>query len=199
MDLACQEDNGFLDVKGVFMSRFILIIGVAVILVQIIGPPSVRFAVIKAGEVGKDVTEEDLLASQSVSDIMDSKPPVFKPDTALKEVLQSAADSNSLFYPVVDEALRPIGLISFLEIKNLFIKEGLESLVLACDLMTEIHAVTVPEARLSEALQKMKEMEVEVLPVVSADKDHQLVGMIEQRRIRQALGREIIRRHCEET
>jgi CBS domain-containing protein len=112
-------------------------------------------------------------------------------------VLQTAAESVSLFYPVVDEGSRAIGIISFLEIKNLFIMEGLESLVLACDLMTDIHAVTVPEARLMEALEKIKEVEVEVLPVVSTDKDHHLVGMIEQRRIRQALGREIICRSRE--
>ena len=114
-------------------------------------------------------------------------------------MLQTASESDSLFYPVVDDGARPIGMISFLEIKNLFIKEGLESLVLACDLMADIHDVTVPEARLMEALEKMKEVEVEVLPVVSTDKDHHLVGMIEQRRIRQALSREIIRRHREDT
>jgi len=168
-------------------------------LVQIIGPPSVRFAVIRAGEVGKDVTEDDLLASYHVSDIMDSKPPVLKSNSSLKQVLQTAAESDSLFYPVVDEGSHLIGMISFLEIKNLFITVGLESLVLACDLMTDIHAVTVPEATLIKALEKMEVVEVDVLPVVSADKDHHLVGMIEQRRIRQALGREIIRRRLEET
>jgi len=177
----------------------ILVITVTTFLVQIIGPPSVRLAVIRGGEVGKDVTEEDLLASYRVSEIMDSEPPVLKIDTPLKLVLETAAESHSLYYPVVDEGSRPIGMISFLEIKNLFIIGGLENLVLACDLMTDIHAVTAPEARLTEALEKMKELEVEVLPVVSIDKDHRLVGMIEHRRIRQALGREIIRRRREET
>jgi CBS domain-containing protein len=155
--------------------------------------------VLRAGEVGKDVTEEDLLASYRVSEIMDSEPPVFKNDTTLEQVLQTAAESDFLFYPVVDEGSRPIGMISFLEIKNLFITGGLENLVLACDLMTGIHAVTIPEARLTEALEKMKSAEVEVLPVVSADKDHHLVGMIEQGRIRQALRKEIIRNNREET
>jgi predicted transcriptional regulator len=99
-------------------------------LVQIIGPPSVRFAVIRAEEVGKNVSEEDLLASYRVNEIMDSKPPVLKRDTTLKQVLQI--------------------------------------------------------------------VEVEVLPVVSADKDRHLVGMIEQRRIRQVISREIFRRTHEE-
>ena len=177
----------------------ILVITATTFLVQIIGPPSVRLALIRAGEVGKDVTEEDLLASYRVSEIMDSEPPVLKIDTPLNRVLETAAQSNCLFYPVLDEGSHPIGMISFLEIKNLFIIGGLENLVLACDLMTDIHAVTVPEARLMEALEIMKELEVEVLPVVSSGADQRLVGMIEHRRIRQALSREIIRRRREET
>jgi Kef-type K+ transport system membrane component KefB/CBS domain-containing protein len=177
----------------------ILVITATTFLVQIIGPPSVRLAVIRAGEVGKDVTEEDLLASYRVSEIMDSEPPVLKIDTPLKLVLETAAENDSLFYPVVDVGSRPIGMISFLEIKNLFIIGGLENLILACDLMTDIHAVIGPEARLTEALEKMTELEVEVLPVINTDKDHHLVGLIEHRRIRQALSKEIIRRKREET
>lgn len=177
----------------------ILVITATTFLVQIIGPPSVRLAVIRAGEVGKNVTEEDLLASYHVSEIMDPEPPALKIDTALKQVLQTAAEKDSLFFPVVDEESRPIGMISFLEIKNLFLMGELENLVLACDLMTDIHAVIAPEARLTEALDKMKAMDVEVLPVVSLDNDHRLLGMIEHRQIRQALSREILRRRREET
>ncbi len=177
----------------------ILVITATTFLVQIIGPPFVRFAVIRAGEVGKDVTEDDLLASYSVSEIMDSKPPVLRSNSSLEQVLQTASESDSLFYPVIDEESRLIGIISFPKIKNLFIMEGLENLVLASDLMTDVLAVTVPEARLTEALDKMKEVEMEVLPVVSTDENHRLVGMIEQRRIQQVLGREIIRRNREES
>ena len=176
----------------------ILVITATTFLVQIIGPPSVRFAVLKADEIGKDVTEEDLLDSYHVREFMDSKPPAFKSNTPLKQVLQTAAESNTLFYPVVDERSRPVGMISFLEIKNLFVMEGLENLVLACDLMGKIHAITVPEARLVDALDKMREENVEVLPVVSTDKEPQLLGMIEQRKIRLALNREIVRRRREE-
>jgi CBS domain-containing protein len=177
----------------------ILVITATTFLVQIIGPPFVRFAVIRAGEAGKDVTEDDLLASYSVSEIMDSKPPVLKSNSSLEQVLQTASESDSLFYPVVAEKSRLIGIISFQSIKNLFFMEGLENLVLASDLMTDVLAVTVPETRLTEALDKMKELEMEALPVVSTDEDHHLVGMIEQRSIRQALGREITRRNREET
>ncbi len=177
----------------------ILVITATTFLVQIIGPPSVRFAMLKADEVGKDVTEEDLLASYHVRELMDSKPPTLKTNSPLKQVLQTAAESDSLFFPIVDEGSRLIGMISFLEIKNLFVIEGLESLVLASDLMEEIHAVTVPEARLVDALEKMREEGVEVLPVVSTYKDLHLVGMIEHGRIQQTLNKEIIQRRREDT
>jgi CBS domain-containing protein len=176
----------------------ILVITATTFLVQIIGPPSVRFAVMRAGEVGKDVTEEDLLVSYSVKEVMDSKAPVFRNNTPLREVLQIATESDSLFYPVVDEGSRLIGMISFLDIKSLFSVYGLERLVLACDLIADVTAVTVPEARLTDALAKMNEMGVEVLPVVNTQKDNHLVGMLEERRIRQALSREIIRRRRDE-
>jgi len=176
----------------------ILVITATTFLVQIIGPPFVRFAVIRAGEVGKDVTEDDLLATYSVGDIMDAAPPVLMCSSSLQTVLQTASQSDALFYPVVDEDSRLMGIISLLEIKNLFVIEGLESLVLACDLMDAVPAVTVPEARLGEALEKMKEMEMEILPVVSDDESRHLVGMIGQQLIRRALGREIMRRNREE-
>jgi Kef-type K+ transport system membrane component KefB len=175
----------------------ILVITATTFLVQIIGPPFVRYAVIRAGEVGKDVSEDDLLASYSVRDLMDSKPAVLKCDSSLEHVLHTASQTDSLIYPVVDDESRLTGLISLLEVKNLFIMEGLENLVLACDLMTAVPAVIIPEARLTEAVEMMKEMDMEVMPVVSNHKDHHLEGMIEQRRIRQTLRREIIDRNLQ--
>jgi Kef-type K+ transport system membrane component KefB/CBS domain-containing protein len=175
----------------------LLVIAATTFLVQIIGPPSVRFAVIKAGEIGKEITEDDLLESYKVSEVMDSNPPVFRCHTPLKEVLKIAAEGDSLFYPVIEEGPELVGLVSFLEIKNLFVMEGLENLVLACDVMAKDPPVIGPEARLTEAMEKMKELEVEVLPVVRNEEDHELVGMIERRKIQQALSREIIRRRRE--
>ena len=82
---------------------------------------------------------------------MDSNPSILKSNDSLEQVVHTVSESNSLFYPVVDGDFRLIGIVSFLKIKSLFIIEGLEDLVLACDLMTDVRAVTVPEARLTDA------------------------------------------------
>ncbi len=176
----------------------ILVIAASTFLVQIIGPPSVRLAMIKAGEVGKDITEDDLLESYKVSNVMDSNPTIFNYNTPLNKLLKIAAESDSLYYPVVNGNRKLAGMISYLELKNLFFTEGLEYLVLACDLMIEPPAVITPDTRLTEAMETMKEMEAEVLPVVRTMEDNTLMGMIEQRKIQQALRKEIIRRRSDE-
>jgi CBS domain-containing protein len=172
----------------------ILVITSTTFLVQIIGPPSVRFAVFKAGEVGKDVTEEDLLASHQVREFMDSNPAAFKNDAYLKQILHVASKSDALYYPVVDEKNKLSGVISFLKIKNLFTEEGLEDLVVAEDLMEKVDSVIVPEAKLAEALSIMRKEELEYLPVVSNLKSQLFIGMIEERKIRKTLHQEIIRK-----
>jgi len=172
----------------------ILVITATTFLVQIIGPPSVRFAVLRADEVGKDVTEEDLLASHQVRDFMDPNPPVFKINAPLKLVLHTAAESDALFYPVVDEKEQLKGIISFLEI---FVEEGLEDIVVAGDLMEKVHAVIVPEARLVDALAKMREEDLEYLPVVSALNAPSFIGMLEERKIRETLHQEIVRKRLQ--
>lgn len=176
----------------------IMVITASTFLVQIIGPPFVRFAVIRAGEVGKDITEEDLLASFTVGEVMDKKPSVLPQDAPLRHILQTAAESEALYYPVMDKNATLVGMISFLEIKNLFILEGLGNLVLAHDLMSDPPAVTTPDVQLTDAIEKMKEINVDVLPVVSSSNGNRLLGILEQRRIQQTLSKEIIRRRQEE-
>ena len=135
----------------------ILVITATTFLVQIIGPPSVKFAIKKADEVGRDVTEEDLLASFSVKDVMDPNPPSLKAHAPLSEVLAAAAASDSLYLPVVDSESRLMGVISFLDIKNIFAMQDLGGLLLAYDLMTNRVPVTDGDARLYDAMEKMKQ------------------------------------------
>ena len=53
----------------------IVIVTVTTMLVEILGPPFVKLAVTKAGEVGLGITEEDLIRSYKVTDVMDPNPP----------------------------------------------------------------------------------------------------------------------------
>jgi len=175
----------------------ILIITATTFLVQIIGPPSVKFAIKRAHEAGRNVTEGDLLASFTVRDVMDPKPQAMRPHASLSEVLAVAAEIDSLYFPVVDSESRLMGVISFLDIKNIFAMQDLGSLVLAYDLMTDRVPVTQGETKLYDAMERMKREDTEFLAVIK-DKEHrELLGMLEQRKIQNTLRREIVRRRSQ--
>jgi Kef-type K+ transport system membrane component KefB/CBS domain-containing protein len=182
------------DLEHQTAQAIILIITATTFLVQIIGPPSVKFAVKRAGEVGRDVREEDLLSSFIVGDVMDPNPPFLKPHAPLSEVLQVAAPSDSLYFPVLDHKSRLMGMISFLDIKRIFAMDDLGSLVLAYDLMVNRVPVTLPNVTLYEAMERMKQENLEVLAVVDSEEHKKLLGMLERRRIHSILRQEILRR-----
>jgi len=175
----------------------ILIITATTFLVQIIGPPSVKFAIKRAGEVGRNVTEEDLLASFTVRDVMDPAPPILRPHAPLHEVLDVIAASESLHLPVVDSESRLLGVVSILDIKNIFALQDLGALVLAYDLMNDRVPVTRDGSKLYDAMEKMKQEGAEFLAVVDDEEHKALVGMLEERRIRNVLRKEILRRREE--
>jgi len=51
--------------------------------VQLLGPPSVKAAVLKAGEAGMNITEADLIESYTVQDVMEKHPVTLQESTPL--------------------------------------------------------------------------------------------------------------------
>lgn len=177
----------------------ILIITATTFLVQIIGPPSVKYAAVRAGEAGKDVREEDLLESFTVKDVMETNPPLLKPEAPLTEVLRVAATSDLLYFPVVNRESHFLGIIPFLDVKTIMALHDLEPIVLAYDLVSADVPVIHPEASLHQAMEKMKEEDMEVLAVVRArDKEHrELLGLLERRKVQNILRKEIVSRRSD--
>ena len=61
-----------------------MIIALTTFIAQVIGPPSVKLAVKKAGEIGMRITEEDLIESYRVADMVNRTTKVFLSDTPLQ-------------------------------------------------------------------------------------------------------------------
>jgi len=172
----------------------ITVVTASTVLVQLVGPPCVRIAVKKAGEIGLNVTEKDLIESYTVSDVMDKEPPVVSQGAPLMEVLRTLSEHDYLTYPVVDDAKNLVGIVSFDTIKNTFVSGGLSDLLLAYDLMDPAQDMTTPETPLADAIEMMREFRLDALPVVADERDHKLVGFVESELLKRALVREIVRR-----
>jgi len=165
------------------------------LLVEILGPPAVKFAMCKAGEVGLNVTEEDLMASHTVADMMNSSPPTFQESAPLAVVLRTISDTDAASYPVVSEDNSLSGVISLSDLKQSFGAEGLTAWLVAFDLMRPAADTIDSSAPLTEAVTRMREQGLECLPVLASKDDPRLVGMIELRAISRKLSQEILRRH----
>ena len=170
------------------------IIALTTFIVQIIGPPCVKIAVHKAGEVGLNVTEEDLMLTRDVSDMTDRGAPRFSEGTSLAQILRTIAYTQSTVYPVTDENGKLAGVITFEGLKESLGTESLTQWLVAYDLMEQAPDTVGEDTPLKDAVTSMREQNLEYLPVLSKT-DEQLVGMLELRAVTRKLSEEVLRRH----
>ena len=175
-------------------AAIIMIVTATTFLVQIIGPPCVKAAVKRAGEVGLNVTEQDLLDTHQAGDMMTGEPPTFRVDTPLSAILRTLAETTAMTYPVVDDGGKLAGLISIQELRRSFLATDLASFLVAFDLMQTPPDTITPDLGLAEGVARMREQDLECLPVVAGADDNTLVGLLELRSVNRALSQEILRR-----
>jgi len=172
----------------------IVVVTATTLVVELIAPPFVKVAVQKAGEAGMNITVEDLIESYTAADVMQREPVVLTEGMGLQQVLRVFSEHDSLCYPVIDDGRRLMGLVSFQQIKDTLASGELQALLLAHDLMVPAPVTTTPETPLKETLDRMTELGLEYMAVVSAEGDEGLVGFLDRGRLMRHVTAEIIRR-----
>ena len=173
----------------------IITVMTATFLMEILGPPLVKLGVQKAGEIGMNVTEEDLIKTYKVKDVMDAQPTTIPQDLMLKGILDTFSTSDSLFYPVLDEGGRLVGIITIADIKQTFATQEVAGWLLACDVMEPVLDKTTPDTPLEEALDWMSHHHLEEMPVVARADDDKLVGVLDFRAVNRKISAEVLHRH----
>jgi len=171
-------------------NTIVIIVTTAVFILELIGPTFTRIAVTKAGEVGLNITEEDFIHKSKATDVMDTDFPFIYKDMALPEILKIFSDSIHLYYPVIDEDKKLVGVITVDNIKNTFMEESLSHLLLAYDLIEPVIATTTPETPLDEVKELLNIYNLEYLCVV--DKENKVVGFIERRDLDRLISTKLI-------
>jgi len=175
---------------GEIGNAIVLIITTTTFIVQIIGPISTKWAVAKAGEVGLNITEEDIIRQSKAKDIMDKDVPLINENMSLTEILKVFSESNYLYYPVVNKEKKLLGVLTVDNIKNTLMTSGLNWFLLAFDLMEPPVVVTSPDTPMREVKELLSRHNLEYLPVVGADK--KVSGFLEARSINRKISTKII-------
>ena len=183
--------------EGEIKDTMLSVIIAGVFVLQLAGPMLVKISTKKAGEVGLNITEEDLIRSYKVEDVLDDKVPAISAGLSLNELIKVVADTNSYCYPVIDNAGKLTGIITLDGIMNTFATQELNDWLVALDIAEPVIEKAVPQMPLSEALEKAKEMDVEFLPAVAPDDAEKYVGILSVRSAHRRLAAEVLARQKE--
>jgi CBS domain-containing protein len=178
-------------------SVVILVVAATTFVVQLLGPLFVKLGVKKAGEIGMNVREEDLIETHRVADVMDAKVTAIPAGMPLEEVVHFVSQTDGFYYPVVDTEKDIIGAITLHGIRNTFATQELNSWLVALDVMEPIVAKLTPQMPLTEAIERTRRYDFDYLPVVTSDDDNRLVGLFDYPAVRRSLGAEVLARQEE--
>lgn len=175
---------------GEIGSTILIIITATTFILEIAGPTCVKTAVVKAGEVGLNITEEDLIHKTKAKDLMDKNPPLIYQNMPLAKILSIFSKSDNLYYPVVDANKKLLGVITIDNIKNIFMESDLSDLLFAIDVMEPSPASVTPESTISLVKESLDKYNLECLPVVT--KNNIIVGFIERRVLNKLIATKIM-------
>ncbi len=172
----------------------IIVVMTATFLMEVLGPLFVKLGVKKAGEVGLNITEGDLIKTYKVNDVMNPKPVNIRQDTPLPQILEIFSSSDSLYYPVVDNNSRLIGVITISDIREMFANQDVAGWLLACDVAEPVLDKTTPEKPLEEAIERMQRYDLEHMAVVKGKDKDEIAGILDRRLVHRHISAEVLRR-----
>lgn len=172
----------------------IMVVMTATFLMEIFGPMLVKVGVKKAGEVGLNITEEDLIKTYKVADVMDTEPTSIPQELLLEDILKAFSTSESIYYPVIDGQKRIIGVITIPDIKEMFANREVAGWLLACDVAEPVRDKTIPNKPLEEAIEWMRQYHLEHIPVVADEGSDELAGVLDYRKALRKISAEVLHR-----
>ena len=172
----------------------IMVVMTATFIMEVIGPMMVKVGVKKAGEIGMNVTEEDLIKTYKVKDVMDTQPPHIPQNLPLDKILEVFSTTASGYYPVIDSQSRIIGKITIASIKEMFANQDVAGLLLAYDVADPVLDKTTPNTPLEDAMEQMRHYDLENMPVVKSEENKKLVGVLSYRMVNRKISAEVLRR-----
>lgn len=181
--LSIAAGNDFANSVG---PQIMLIITATTFIVQIIGPVCVKYGIDKAGEVGLDITEDDIMRKASVKEvtgqngkICDTNSPAIVNDTdTIGNIINSFSTHDNSNYEVRGENGKLTGMISLEHLKEALQIGDFAEGMLAMDIMDKPEVVCTPDTTLPEAYKLFSDNDTEVVSIV--DKESKPMGILEK-------------------
>ncbi|PKN50220.1 MAG: Cl- channel voltage-gated family protein, partial [Deltaproteobacteria bacterium HGW-Deltaproteobacteria-16] len=143
-----------------------------------------EISVMKSIKVGRVISEDvDFISEQANVD-------------QLLTIFSMARDS--FYFPVVDESGRMTGVVSLQDVKSILHDEELRLSARVGNICTRKVVVLTPEDNLHTAMALFDAKGLEEIPVVEAEDNRWVVGMLKRREVIAAYNKEVLRRGISE-
>ena len=157
----------------------IAVVTATTIAVQLIGPLMTKLAIKLAGEIDKNITQEDLMRTLPISEIMLPEASVIKQDDTITEIIEAFSKDGYNLLPVTDKNGAFCGVISFASLREALPDRDLWSWVLASDIMEKSPETIGSEATALEAVRILNDTNQDALVVMDRNAPEKVVGIIE--------------------
>jgi Kef-type K+ transport system membrane component KefB len=178
-------------------AEMLLVVIIGAFILQMIGPLGVKFGARKAGELGLNITEEDLIKTYTVADIMNTAVPVIDAAMPLSDVIRVVGSTDSPCYPVVDSDNKLAGLVTLNDIRNTFATQELNEWLIALDIVEPVSDTLRPNIPLSDALDEAKKLDTDFLPVTAAEDTKRYLGILDVRAVHRRVSTEVLAKQKE--
>lgn len=180
--------------------QILLIITATTFIVQLIGPVCVKYGVTKAGEVGLNITEDDIKKNTKILDVtwgtekitsVNSPAIVCETDT-IRKILNAFSRHQNLSYAVKDADGNLTGIISLEHLKETLQIGELAENLLAMDIMDPVNVTVPSDLMLPDLYRIFEENDIESIPIVD---NGVLKGIVEKPTIDHYLHARILELH----
>jgi len=159
------------------------------LIVQLLGPPFVKLAIKKAKEQNRRITEKDVIEQMDLKDIMISDAPRLYEEMPLSKAIDIFSQSELDVLPVVNGKDEVKGVFTVDSFKQVLPEKEAWAWLLVSDTMFPItKSFTVKnDTEATDAYNRMEETHLDYLVVVDKDKKQKLAGLIEIRKVKNAI------------
>lgn len=163
------------------------------LIAQIIGPPLTKLAVTLANENNLDVKEEDLVDHLPVSKVVDNNCPTIMENLTLAMALQKLTASRYKSLPVVSCNGNVRGMLSLDDMRELIFDQDAWQWLIVGDVIEGINHCVLLAAPLKESLSKIREMNIDCLPVIYSNDNKEYAGVLSLPNITKVIAEELVK------
>jgi CIC family chloride channel protein len=157
-------------------------VAISTLITRLYSPESIyTLKLVRRGINLRQGYERGVLDSLTVADVMKRNYVSISAGMRFRELLALMERTDEDCYPVIDEYGKFHGLVSFQNIRSLMRESAVMDLVVADEIATHNYLSVHPEETLSSAIRKFDLSDADFLPVVDAQDESKLLGVLHHR------------------